>query len=118
MKFSIKEFFGKCAQIRKKLQVLSHFLKKSFIENFMFSIVLEFRQMFMMNLFLRLIDFVKALNTQFTKNKVFHYGFHKSIKEILKVKSIKEILKGKLSFLYSDASDISVIQPTIYTIFT
>ena len=84
----------------------------------MFSIVLEFRQMFMMNLFLRLIDFVKALNTQFTKNKVFHYGFHKSIKEILKVKSIKEILKGKLSFLYSDASDISVIQPTIYTIFT
>ena len=69
------------------------------------------------DLFLRLIDFVKALNTQCTKNKVFHYGFHKSIKKILKVKSIKEILKGKLSFLYSDASDISVIQPTIYTIF-
>ena len=51
MKFSIKEFLSKCAQIRKKLRVLSHFLKKSFIENFIFSLVLEFRQKFMMIFF-------------------------------------------------------------------
>ena len=51
MKFSIKEFLSKCAQIRKKLRILSHFLKKSFIENFIFSLVLEFRQMFMMIFF-------------------------------------------------------------------
>ena len=28
MKFSIKDFFSKCDQIRRKLQILSHLLKK------------------------------------------------------------------------------------------
>ena len=29
MKFSIKDFFSKCDQIRRKLQIWSHLLKKS-----------------------------------------------------------------------------------------
>ena len=33
MKFSITDFFSKCDQIRKKLQIWSHLLKKSLIEN-------------------------------------------------------------------------------------
>ena len=33
MKFSIKDFFSKCDQIRRKLQIWSHLLKKSLIEN-------------------------------------------------------------------------------------
>ena len=36
MKFSIKEFFSKCDQIRRKLQIWSHLLKKSLMENFIF----------------------------------------------------------------------------------
>ena len=36
MKFSIKDFFRKCDQIRKKLRIWSHFLKKSLMENFIF----------------------------------------------------------------------------------
>ena len=36
MKFSIKDFFSKCEQIRKKLQICSHLLKKSLMENFIF----------------------------------------------------------------------------------
>ena len=32
MKFSIKDFFSECGQIRRKLRVWSHLLKKSFIE--------------------------------------------------------------------------------------
>ena len=31
MKFSIKVFFSKCDQIRMKLRILSHLLKKSFM---------------------------------------------------------------------------------------
>ena len=31
MKFSIKDFFSKCDQIRRKLQIWSHLLKKSLI---------------------------------------------------------------------------------------
>ena len=33
MKFSIKDFFSKCDQIRRFLQICSHLLKKSLMEN-------------------------------------------------------------------------------------
>ena len=41
MKFSIKDFFSTCDQIRKKLRIWSHLLKKSLMENFIFCAVLE-----------------------------------------------------------------------------
>ena len=40
MKFSIKDFFSKCGQIRSFLRIWSHLLKKSLIENFIFWAVL------------------------------------------------------------------------------
>ena len=36
MKFSIRDFFSKCDQIRRKLQIWSHSLKKSLLENLFF----------------------------------------------------------------------------------
>ena len=36
MKFFIKDFFSKCDQIHSFLQIWSHFLKKSLMENFIF----------------------------------------------------------------------------------
>ena len=39
MKFSFKDFFSKCDQIRRKLQIWSHILKKSLMENFIFCAV-------------------------------------------------------------------------------
>ena len=39
MKFSIKDFFSKCDQIRSFLRIWSHLLKKSVIENFIFCAV-------------------------------------------------------------------------------
>ena len=39
MKFSIKDFFCKCDQIRNFLRIWSHLLKKSLMENFMFCTV-------------------------------------------------------------------------------
>ena len=41
MKFSIKDFFSKCDQIRSLLRVWSHLLKKSLMENFIFCAVTE-----------------------------------------------------------------------------
>ena len=40
MKFSIKDFFSKCDQIRQKLRIWSHLLNKSLMENFIFCAVL------------------------------------------------------------------------------
>ena len=39
IKFSIKDFFSKCDQIRRKLRIWSHLLKKSLMENFIFCAV-------------------------------------------------------------------------------
>ena len=39
MKFSIKDFFSKCDQIRRKLRIWSHLLKKPFMEKFIFCAV-------------------------------------------------------------------------------
>ena len=43
MKFSIKDFFSKCDQIRRKLFNWSHLLKISFTENFSFCAVVNTR---------------------------------------------------------------------------
>ena len=40
MKFSIKDFFSKWEQIRRKLRIWSHLLKKSLMENFIFCAVI------------------------------------------------------------------------------
>ena len=40
MEFSIKDFFSKCDQLRRKLQIWSQLLKKSLMENFIFCVVL------------------------------------------------------------------------------
>ena len=40
MKFSIKNFWSKYDEIRRKLQILSYLLKKSVMENFIFCAVL------------------------------------------------------------------------------
>ena len=41
MKFSIKDFFSKCDQIRSFLRIWSHLLKKSLMENFIFFVQCE-----------------------------------------------------------------------------
>ena len=41
MKFSIKDFLRKCDQIRKKLGIWPHLLKRSLMENFIFVQYLE-----------------------------------------------------------------------------
>ena len=42
MKFSIKDFFSKCDQIRSFLRIWWHLQKKSLIENFIFCAVKYF----------------------------------------------------------------------------
>ena len=39
MKFSIRNVFSKCGQIRSYLRIWSHLVKKSLIENFIFCAV-------------------------------------------------------------------------------
>ena len=41
VKFSIKDFFSKCDQIRRFLRIWSHLAKKSLMENFIFCAVFD-----------------------------------------------------------------------------
>ena len=43
IKFSMKDFFSKCDQVRSFLRIWSHLLKKSLIENFIFCAVVIHR---------------------------------------------------------------------------
>ena len=45
MKFSIKDFFSKCDQIRSFVQIRSHLTKKSLLENFIFCPVLAVKKL-------------------------------------------------------------------------
>ena len=49
IKFSVKDFFSKCDQIRKKLRIWSHLQKKSLIENFTFCAVRYFSRVIYLN---------------------------------------------------------------------
>ena len=49
MKFSITDFFSKCDQVRRKLRIWSHLLKKSLMENFIFCAVNSFTSRVMIN---------------------------------------------------------------------
>ena len=41
IKFSIKDFFSKCDQMRRKLRIWSHLLKKSLMENIFCAVYLK-----------------------------------------------------------------------------
>ena len=44
MKFSIKDFFSKCDQMRRNLPIWSHLQKKSIMEYFIFCAVLHLKK--------------------------------------------------------------------------
>ena len=61
MKFSIKDFFSKCDQIRSFLRIWSHLLKKPLMENFSFCTVIAVLLYLYMNLPVNLIDNFKQI---------------------------------------------------------
>ena len=76
MKFSIKDFFSKCDQIRRKLRIWSHLLKKSLMENFIFCAVSPIRMTFFVSfaLFLSKPTILnKIIGTLTTKLQLQHY---------------------------------------------
>ena len=69
MKFSIKDFFIKCDQIRRKLRIWSHLLKKSLMERFIF----------MQSLRPLDLGFYMVINS-YLKSKSFHHD-HEAVTE-------------------------------------
>ena len=75
MKFSFKHFFSKCNQIRRKLRIWSHLLKKSLMESFIFCAVKSCRVYIDCNLTLKFRAnsqklLVKTRTKYFVGNKI------------------------------------------------
>ena len=71
MKFSIKDFFSKYDQIRCFLRIWSYLLKKSLMENFIFCVVLKYRQKSVIELYCEIsyqLNVKKMQITIFAKN--------------------------------------------------
>ena len=71
MKFSIKDFFSKYDQIRRKQRIWSYLLKKSLMENFIFCVVLKYRQKSVIELYCEIsyqLNVKKMQITIFAKN--------------------------------------------------
>ena len=65
MKFSIKDFFSKCDQIRRKLPIWSHLLKKSLMENFIVCAVDVWELIFVDLQYLK--NYSRKLHSNFSK---------------------------------------------------
>ena len=102
MKFSIKDFFSKCDQIISFLQIWSHLLKKSLMENFIFCAVKVFDK------------FIDIIQNRFTLNldKFKSFGrkdkllddFYLHVLGIQKYKELAYIIKIKLTLSYGQAA--------------
>ena len=86
MKFSIKDFFSKCDQIRRKLGIWSHLLKKSLMKNCIFCVVvlksvlvhenINYRNIWIGNWKLSIIDLIV--------NVILHY-LKKTLRSLLTI---------------------------------
>ena len=69
MKFLIKDFFSKCDQIRRKLRIWSHLLKKSLMKNIIFcAVCISWLKSLNMNCFFSIIWF-QGKNNQEKRKK-------------------------------------------------
>ena len=85
MKFSIKDFFCKCDQIRSFLRIWSHLLKKSLMKNFIFCTMV----------------FLKFSGT-YCRRKQIYIGYMKHLN--METKKIGEALKKLKIFFKTRAS--------------
>ena len=89
MKFSIKAFFSKCDQIRSFQRIWSHILKKSLIENFIFSAVLP-------------------SNKANRASKIYIFSYRKRFWKIKKQLKAKEKTKTKITAWFIHNNDSSM----------
>ena len=99
MKFSIKDFFSKCEQIRRKLRIWSQLLKKSLIENFIFWAVLHlifFLFLLLLSLLLAkpfsLAFYFKLINPLYFTNIIPIYQIYVKINILISLQRVQKTM--------------------------
>ena len=109
MKFSIKDFFSKCYQIRRKLRIWLHLLKKSLMDNFTFrAVYIVWKSLYEMlleelpnNVRLRIVGIEKRSGT--SQNWVEHPASNVPFRNKILAIGIKTHVKADVKVFWSSS---------------
>ena len=109
MKFSIKDFFSKCYQIRRKLRIWLHLLKKSLMDNFTFrAVYIAWKSLYEMlleelpnNVRLRIVGIEKRPGT--SQNWVEHPASNVPFRNKILAIGIKTHVKADVKVFWSSS---------------
>ena len=109
MKFSIKDFFSKCYQIRRKLRIWLHLLKKSLMDNFTFrTVYIAWKSLYEMlleelpnNVRLRIVGIEKRSGT--SQNWVEHPASNVPFRNKILAIGIKTHVKADVKVFWSSS---------------
>ena len=118
MKFSIKDFFSKCYQIRRKLRIWLHLLKKSLMNNFTFrAVYIAWKSLYEMlleelpnNVRLRIVGIEKRSGT--SQNWVEHPASNVPFRNKVLAIGIKTHVKADVKVFWSSSILGDYLVPT------
>ena len=118
MKFSIKDFFSKCYQIRRKLRIWLHLLKKSLMDNFTFrAVYIAWKSLYEMlleelpnNVRLRIVGIEKRSGT--SQNWVEHPASNVPFRNKVLAIGIKTHVKADVKVFWSSSILGDYLVPT------
>ena len=118
MKFSIKDFFSKCYQIRRKLRIWLHLLKKSLMDNFTFrAVYIAWKSLYEMlleelpnNVRLRIVGIEKRSGT--SQNWVEHPASNVPFRNKILAIGIKTHVKADVKVFWSSSILGDYLVPT------
>ena len=118
MKFSIKDFFSKCDQIRRKLRIWLHLLKKSLMDNFTFrAVYIAWKSLYEMlleelpnNVRLRIVGIEKRSGT--SQNWVEHPASNVPFRNKVLAIGIKTHVKADVKVFWSSSILGDYLVPT------
>ena len=93
IKFSIKDFFSKCDQIRRKLRIWSHLLKKFLMENFVFLCCVNIH---VVTLYEWDFTILKLLNRKIKLSYIHKYNFFLALTD--RLSSRNDVTSDKVNF--------------------
>ena len=110
MKFSVKDFSSKCGQIRRKLRIWSHLLKKSLMETFTFSIFNDYVYIILPNIFQACITPQNVVEVSGNLKRIVNNNTLNDINDIDLVTIVMEKIIGSLRQVRKNESEVCFYQ--------
>ena len=110
MKFSVKGLSSKCEQIRRKLQIWSHLLKKSLMKTFTFSIFNDYVYIILPNIFQAYITPQNVVEVSGNLKRIVNNSTLNDVSDIALVTNVVEKIIGFLRQVQKNESEVCFYQ--------